>query len=72
MSITKTMLFSIWRVISAVFVECQSRVRSEGGRGGQDRAYTVQCRGLPMTTNRRREWTEGWEREDEKGDRYSD
>jgi len=30
-----------------------------GGRTcGQDRAYTVQCRGLPMTTSRRREWTE--------------
>ena len=29
-----------------------------GGRTcGQDRAYTVQCHGLPMTTSRRREWT---------------
>jgi len=29
-----------------------------GGRTcGQDRAYTVQCRGLPMTTSRRRKWT---------------
>jgi len=39
-----------------------------GGRTcGQGRAYTVQCRGLPMTTSRRQEWTEGMERKDEKG-----
>ena len=39
-----------------------------GGRTcGQDRAYTVQCRGLPMTTSRRREWTERRERKDENG-----
>jgi len=48
---------------------CQSHVRSEGGRGGQD---TVQCHGLPMTTSCRREWTEGRKRKDEKKDRYSD
>jgi len=47
-------------VESSSGVNCQSRVRSEGRHGGQDRVYTVQCCGLPMTTSRRREWTEIW------------
>jgi len=44
-------------------------VRAVSGRRAEvgARTYTVQCRRLPMTTSRRREWTQGWERKDEKG-----